>query len=148
MQRNQPTTSEGTERRFWGKSRGLKFGPKLRPNQRAKLGRRIGANCRHELRIAPRWGRNSLPRRILDEIWRRDRKNEHRGAEKPILHKTAFRTDEMGPISGKYGFVLLRLHFTARRRRLTLFPAIILEFTSSYDGKRFFSSQGVCGLPE
>ena len=101
MQRKQPTTSEGTERRFSGKSRGLEFGPKLHPNQCAKLGRKIGANCRHELRIAPRWGRNSLLRRILDEIWRRDRKNEQRDAEKPILRKTASRTDETAPVLGE-----------------------------------------------
>ena len=50
MQGNQSTTPEGTERRFREKSRGLKFGLKLSPNQRVKLGRRIGANCRHELR--------------------------------------------------------------------------------------------------
>ena len=85
MQGKQPTISKDTERRFSGKSQRLEFGSKLRPNQRARLWRKIGANCRHELRIAPRWGRNSPPRRILDEIWRRDRKNEHRGAEKPIL---------------------------------------------------------------
>ena len=86
--------------------------------------------------IAPHWSINSLPRRILDEIWRRDRKNEQRGAEKPILRKPTFRTDEMGPISGKYGFVLLHLRFTARRRQLTALPGIILEFTSSYGGIR------------
>ena len=56
----------------------------------------------HKLRIAPRWGRNSLPRRILDEIWRRDRKNEQRDAEKPILRKTAPRTDETAPILKKW----------------------------------------------
>ena len=76
------------------------------------------------------------PATDLDEIWRRDRKNKQRGAEKPILRKAAFRTDEMGPISGKYGFVLLRFRFTTRRRQLTAFPAIILEFTSSYGGIR------------
>ena len=37
MQRKQPTTSKGRERRFSGKSRGLKSGPKLRSNQRARL---------------------------------------------------------------------------------------------------------------
>ena len=102
MQRKQPTTSEGTEQRFSGKSWGLKFGPKLRPNQCAKLGRKIGANCRHELHIAPRWGRNYIPRRILDEIWRRDRKNEQRDAKKPILCKTVSRTDETAPILEKW----------------------------------------------
>ena len=136
MQGNQPTTFEGTERRFWGKSRGLKFGPKLSPNQRAKLRAELAPIAGTSCAIAPHWSRNSLPRRILDGIWRRDRKNEQRGAEKPILRKAAYRTDEMGPISGKYGFVLLRLRFTARRRQLTAFPGIILECTSSYGGIR------------
>ena len=77
-------------------------------------------------------GRNHFPRRILDEIWRRDRKNEHRGADKPILRKTAFRTHEMGPILGKNGFVLLHLRFTARRRQLTIFPRMILEITYEF----------------
>ena len=69
MRRKHTTITKGTERRFSGKSRGLKFGPKLRPNERTRLWRKIGANCRHELRIAPRWGRNSLPRRILAKIF-------------------------------------------------------------------------------
>ena len=34
---------------------GVKFGPKLRPNQSARLLRKIGAHCRHKFRIAPRW---------------------------------------------------------------------------------------------
>ena len=33
----------------------------------------------------PRWVRISPPRRVLDEIWCRDRKNDHRDAEKPKL---------------------------------------------------------------
>ena len=94
----------------------------------------IGASCRHELRIAPRWSRNSLPRRILDEIWRRDRKNEQRGAEKPILRKTASRTDETAPVLEKNGFFHVRLNFTPLRRQLAAFPATILEITSSYGG--------------
>ena len=147
MQENQPTTSEGTERRFWGKSRGLKFGPKLSPNQRAKLRAELAPIAGTSCAIAPHWSRNSLPRRILDGIWRRDRKNEQRGAEKPILRKAAYRTDEMGPISGKYGFVLLRLRFTARRRRLTLFPAMILEITSSYGGIRSLQLKGSMRSP-
>ena len=109
----------------------------------AELAPIAGTSCA----IAPHWSINSLPRRILDEIWRRDRKNEQRGAEKPILRKTAFRTDEMGPISGKYGFVLLHLRFTARRRRLTLFPAIILEVTSSYGGIRSCRSASIRRAP-
>ena len=36
------------------------------------------------------------------------------------------------PCLEKNGFVLLHLRFTACRRQLTAFPAIILEFTSSY----------------
>ena len=51
--------------------------------------------------IAPRWGRNFFPRRIIDEIWCRDQKNKHRTAKKPILRKTASRTDETAPILGE-----------------------------------------------
>ena len=53
-----------------------------------------------------------LPRRILDEIWRRDRKNNQRDAEKPILRKTASRTDETAPVLNKNGFFHVRLRFT------------------------------------
>ena len=63
----------------------------------------IGAICRHELRFAPRWVRISPPKRILDEIWRRDRKNEHRIAKKPILRKAASRTNETVPGLEKCG---------------------------------------------
>ena len=132
--KKQPTTSKGTERRFSGKSRGLKFGPKLCPNQRARHWRKIGANCRHELRIAPRWSRNFLPRRVLNEIWRLDRKNEQRGAEKPILRKMASITDETAPILKKNWFFHVRLRFTPFRRQLTAFPTIVLEIKNFYGG--------------
>ena len=134
MQGKQPKTSNGTEQRFWRKSRGLNFGPKFRPNQRARLKRKISVNCRRKLRIAPRWVINYLPWRTLDENLCRDRKNKHRSADKPILRKTAFRTDEIGPILKRNGFVLLHLRFTARRRQLTAFSGMILEIASSYGG--------------
>ena len=105
----------------------------------------MGANCRHELRIAPRWGRNYIPRRILDEIRRRYRKNEHRDAKKPILRKTAFRTDGTAPILGKNGFVLMRLRFTPCRRQLTALPGMILEITNSYSGI-WFKTQTAYGV--
>ena len=148
MQRNQPTTSQDTERTLSVKSRGLKFGPKLRPNQRARLWRKIGAHCRHKLRIAPRWSRHFLPRRILDEIWPRDRKNEQRDAVKPILRKTPSRTDETAPILEKDGFFLLRLRFTPLRRQLTASPEMILEITSSFGGIFVYSSNRVWSFPE
>ena len=72
--------------------------------------------------------------RILDEIWRRDQKNEQRDAEKPILRETASRTDETAPGLEKNGFFRVRLRFTPFRRQLTALPAIILETTNSYGG--------------
>ena len=141
MQGRQPTTLENTERRFLGKSRRLKFG-QLRPNQRARLWRIIGAICRHELRIAPRLGRIPLPRRILDEIWRRDRKNDQRDAEKPILRKTASRT---APGLEKNGFFHVRLSFAPRRRDLRPFPVVIPEITSSYGGIRVLKLKQILG---
>ena len=73
-------------------------------------------------------------RQILDEIWRRDRKNVQRDAKKPILRKTASRTNKTAPVLLKNGFVLMRLRFTPCRRQLTAFPGLVLEITSSYGG--------------
>ena len=101
---------------------------------RQTLAQTNDANCRHKLRIAPRLSIILPPRRILDEIWRRDRKNDQRDAEKPILCKTASRTDETAPVLDKNGFFHVRLRFTPSRRQLTAFPAVILEIPSSYGG--------------
>ena len=76
----------------------IKVWTELRPELRPELTRQIpahgNANLPAELRNYGPRVRKSIPRRLLDEIWRRDRKNEHRVAEKPILCKTASRTDE------------------------------------------------------
>ena len=53
MQGKQPTTSQDIERKFFKKRR-LNFEPKLCPNRRARLERKFGAICQHELRIAPK----------------------------------------------------------------------------------------------
>ena len=79
-------------------------------------------------------GRNYISRRILNEIWRRGRENEHRDADKSILHETASRTNEIGPILVKNNFVLMHLRFTPRRRKLTAFPEMVMEITSSCGG--------------
>ena len=79
--------------------------------------------------------------------WRRDRKNEHRDAEKPILRKTASRTDGMAHILGENGFFLTHLRFKPRRRQLTAFPGMVLEITSSYGGIWVYSPNSVWSLP-
>ena len=79
----------------------------------------IGAICRHELRFAPRWVKCFPSRRILDEIWRRTRKNDHRDTDKPIQRKTASRTDQTVPDLDENMFFYVRLRFTPFRRRFT-----------------------------
>ena len=51
------------------------------------------------------------------------------------------------PFLEKHGFVLLRLRFKARRRRLTLFPPIILEVMSSYGSIRSLVLNGSMRSP-
>ena len=82
----------------------------------------IGAICWHELRVAPRWVIIFPPRRILDQPWRRDRKNDQCDAEKPILRKTASRRDETAPGLNNNGFFHVRLRFTPFRLQLTAVP--------------------------
>ena len=74
------------------------------PVSARKLWLKINANYRRKLRIAHRCDITSSPRRIIDEIWRHNRKNEHRHAEKWILRKTTSRTDKIGPIFEKKYF--------------------------------------------
>ena len=121
MQRKQPTTSKGTERRFLGKSRRPKFGPELFPNQRARLWRKLsqpaGTNCA----LRPDWS-EFLPRDVFSTKFSVETGKMITVTRRNRFYAKRRRRDETAPGLNQNVFFHVRLRFTPFRLQLTAAP--------------------------